>query len=217
MLRYALLTLFLVLVGCCPVQQNAVPTVAVLNAPSENSVLGLAEQFERSLVKQPEAIAFGLSSRDALRYQETHRGMSGSRAPMQAAFSARSQGALYAVMLGFDTQSVVTDIELIGERLEIHLELSGQLEATIVGAQGADVLGTFRSPTFTRRGLETHSFKVDPNTAEGKAELDSLKAEALDDPLAAFSGANFEDALKDLSQPVAAELARLVTASAQTF
>lgn len=215
MLRATLVATFLFLVSCCPVQQNAVPTVAVLNAPSENSIVGLAEQFQTDLSNQAAALAFGLSSRNALRYQETHRGMSGSRAPMQAAFAARSQGALYAVMLGFDAQKVISDTTIIGDRLEIDLKLSGRLKATIVSAQGADVLGTFSSPTFTKRGLEVYTLSADPNTPEGKAEQDRLTAEALDDSLSAFSGSNFETALNDLAQPVASELARLVTASAQ--
>jgi len=217
MVRTVLIAVFLFLVSCCPVQQNAAPKVAVLNAPSENSIVGLAEQFQTDLVKQPEAVSFGLSSRGALRYQETHRGMSGSRAPMQAAFSARSQGALYAVMLGFDADKTVTDSELIDNRLEITLKVTGQLKATIVSAREARVLGTFSSPTFTKNQREIYTFDLDPESAEGRAKLKELRQEALDDPLSAFSGANFEDALEDLAQPVAAELARLVTASAQTF
>lgn len=216
MFRYGLLILLASLIGCCPVQQNAAPPVAILNAPNENSIVGLAEQFQSGLLKQPEAAAFRLSSRNALRYHETHRDMSGSRAPLQAAFSARSQGALYAVMLGFDAQKVVTNSELLDGRLELSLRVTGQLKATIVSASGADVLGTFSSPTFTKKQLEIYTFTLDPNTAKGKAELDRLTEEARDDPLSAFSGANFEDALKDLAQPVATELARLVTASAQT-
>lgn len=215
MLRYALGATMLLLMSCCPVQQNTRPAVAVLNAPSENRVTGLADEFVAGLVKQAEAASFRLSGQSALRYQETHRDISGSRAPLQAAFAARSQGAQYAVMLGFDAKKTVTDAEIVNDRLELSLKVSGQLRATIVSAQGADVLGTFSSAPFTKRQLEIYPFSEDPATPEGKAKLERLTAEALDDPLSAFSGANFEDALADLAQPVASELARLVTASTQ--
>jgi hypothetical protein len=98
-------SLMLLMVGCVPGVRDTRPKVALINAPTEYRVTGLAEDLETLVKEQP--TTFGFSRASALRFQESSRDMYGSRAPLQAAFIARSQGAVYAVMVGFENEGEV--------------------------------------------------------------------------------------------------------------
>jgi hypothetical protein len=108
------------------------------------SLLSTRRQNLISTIQNQET-PFGFSRSSALRFQETHRDIFGSRAALQAAFIARSQGAVYAVMVGFDNEGDVVRTSLNGNKVEVTLRLKGRASASIVDPTSAEVLATFES------------------------------------------------------------------------
>ena len=205
---FIILVSALLLGGCIPVQYDFRPKLALLNGPTEARLDGLAQAFQAQL--EPRLAGYGYSPSAAMRYQERARDMGGSRARMQAAFSASARGARYALLVGFDAHKVVTDAYIVGRELELTLRATGRLKTSIIRAEDARMFGTFSSAPFTERQRKVYPFPFDPETPEGKVQLKRLKRQALDEPLKAFSGTHFERELGLLADPVAAELTRLL-------
>lgn len=207
-----LVLLFFVLSGCVPAVGDTRPKVAFVNAPTENRVKGLAENLVSSL--QGQETPFGFSRSSALRFQETHRDMYGSRAPLQAAFIARSQGAAYAVMVGFENDGEIVRASLDGNKLELTLRLDGFARASIVDPITAEVLATFDSSKVTAKQYETVTLAL----PEGVGPLDPraqaiLRQEAeteKEGALERFLEENAKVPLSEIAQPLADELSRLV-------
>ena len=93
---------FVLLTGCVPQLEDTGPSVALINAPAEGRISGLADKLESRLTQQG-PLAYDFTSSSRVRFGETHRDMSGSRAALQAAFIARTYGAEWAVMIGAPT------------------------------------------------------------------------------------------------------------------
>lgn len=200
--------------ACLPVQSETAPSIALLNGPSEYRVTGLAEHFETVLKARPQASQYRFSPSPALRYQETHRNLYGSRAPLQAAFAARSQGATHAVLVGIQADTILVDTGLKEGGLEVEIIVSGEARASIIEAATATQLGTFSSPPVAFRLVETVAFSlpegVDPESAEGERRIEQRAQEVKADVELRFTG-DLEAPLDDLATPVVLELARLVS------
>lgn len=208
-----LMLLLMALSGCVPALQDTRPKVAFVNAPTESRVNGLAETLV-STIKEQET-PFGFSRSSALRFQETHREMGGSRAPLQAAFIARSQGAVYAVMVGFENDGEVVRSSLDGNKVELTLRLDGFARASIVDPTTANVLATFDSTKITAEQNEVVTLalpegltSLDPRA---KAFIDQGVENAKERALERFLKENAEKPLSEIAQPLSDELTRLIS------
>ncbi len=216
-MRYVATLMFLLvaLTACVPVVQDTRPKVAFINAPTESRVNGLAETLE-TLVKTRET-AFGFSRSSALRFQETHRDMVGSRAPLQAAFAARSQGAVYAVMVAFENNGEVVRSSLNGDRVDITLRLDGRAVASIVDPVSADILARFESRQIKVEQYETVTLALpeglSPLDPRARAFLEQGVEDAKDRALERFLEENAKVPLDELAPPLADELTRLITSA----
>jgi hypothetical protein len=211
MKRFVFLALFF-LVACVPALRDTRPKVAFVNAPTDKRVTGLAETLE-TLIKV-QTTPFGFSRSSALRFQETHRDMYGSRAPLQAAFIARSQGALYAVMIGFENDGDVLRLGLNADRIELTLKLDGYTRASIVDPTSAEVLATFDSSTVT---AETHEVVtlalpqgITPLDPKAKPYIEQQVRRAKERALEQFLSDNAEKVVGELTQPLIDELSRRI-------
>ncbi len=191
----AFLLLLFVLAACVPAVTTAEPdkpTVALINAPTELRVDVLADELELALRADPASAAYDFSRSFSVRFQETHRDMYRSRAPLQAAFIARVLGADYAVMIAaplYEREVKLLDFPFAGKR---KINITVELQAQIVDPETALVLASFRSPEIRTLRIES-------------VDLPLLSKE--DDP--DFERAR-EEALQDLAMPLATELAILV-------
>lgn len=213
-MRYIAMTIVLVaLVACVPALQDTRPKVAFVNAPTQYRVAGLAETLESTL--RENETPFGFSRSSALRFQETHRDMFGSRATLQAAFIARSQGALYAVMVSFENDGDVVRASLSGTKAEITLRLDGRAVASIVDPTTAEVLASFRSSDITAEQYETVTLDLPDGVSitdpRARALLEQSLEDAKDRALERFLEENAKEPVDELAQPLADELGKLVT------
>jgi hypothetical protein len=211
--------LFLVLVavsGCVPAVQDTRPKIAFVNAPTESRVNGLAETLQTTL--QTQETPFGFSRSSAVRFQETHRDMYGSRAPLQAAFIARSQGAVYAAMVGFENDGDVVNSSLSGNKVTITLKLNGRAVASIVDPVTANVLASFTSSVITAEGYETVTLDLPEGISvldpRAQAILVQEVEDAKDRALERFLEKYAKEPLDEVAQPLADELTRLVATTA---
>ncbi len=212
--RFLLVTLFLfVIAGCVPVVQDTRPKIAFVNAPTESRVNGLAENLV-DLIQQ-QATPFGFSRSSALRFQETHREMGGSRALLQAAFIARSQGAAYAVMVGFENRGEVVRSSLNGTRLELTLRFDGRAKASIVDPTTAEILGTFSSSQVSVEQYEDVTLVLPNGLSPLDPRVRAILAQEVEDAkeraLERFLEDNAKKPLGELAQPLTNELTRLVS------
>jgi hypothetical protein len=202
--------------SCVPAVQDTRPKVAFLNAPTQYRVSGLAQKLESLVKEQP--TTFGFTRSPALRYQETHRDMYGSRAALQAAFAARSQGSVYAVMVGFENEGDVVRSNLNGTKLELTLSLKGQAVASIVDPTTAEVLGTFESSEVTAKVYETVTLDLpeglSPLDPRAQPILEQQAQDAKERALGRFLDEYAKEPLGELVSPLTSELSRLVPALA---
>lgn len=205
--------LALLLAACVPVAQDTRPHLAVLNAPSELRLPGAAERLAQLLEDMPEAELFGFSSGAALRYQESYRDMTGSRAPLQAAFIARSQGAAFAVMVGLEIEKFLFDYAYDGQRLEVKIDLEARALAQLVDPETAELRGRFESPRELVQVRTEEAFSlpegVSPRSPEGR-ELLEQQAQAVVtayEPTASL----FEVSLSEVAVAVADTVASILT------
>lgn len=215
-LLLALGILCLALAACVPAAQDTRPQIAVINAPAELREPGLAERFVAYLGRQPEAAAFGFSSRSALRYQESYRDLGGSRAPLQAAFIARSQGAAYAVMVGYLPSLDLADYGYRQGVLTVKVAVAGQLQAVVVEPESAEVAQRFTSglrATYVERRTEFSLPEgVSPESDEGRRLLREAALKVRDEIVLDAKEGTFDSALPTLAQQVAGFLAARLAA-----
>jgi hypothetical protein len=208
-----LIVLLVALTACVPVVQDTRPKVAFVNAPTEDRVSGLAQTLESTLKTQE--TSFGFSRASALRFQETHRDMYGSRAALQAAYIARSQGARYAVMVSFDNAGDTVSWSLSGNRIDLTLRLNGRARASIVDPVSADILGTFDSSEVVAEQHETVTLVlpegITPLDPRAKPYIAQQVAEAKERALGRFLSDNSEGVVGELAEPLRTELSRLVS------
>jgi hypothetical protein len=208
----AFLFILIALTGCVPAFRDTRPKVAFINAPTESRVSGLAEDLE-TLVKE-QATTFGFSRASALRFQESSRDMFGSRAPLQAAFIARSQGAVYGVMVGFENEGEVVRSGIEGTQLELTLNLTGRARASIVDPVTAEVLATFVSSEVVAKQYETVTLDLpeglSPLDPRARSILEQQAEDAKERVLERFLEDNARQPLNELVNPLIDELNRLV-------
>lgn len=212
-----LLVVLFILTACVPVVRDTRPKVAFINAPTESRVSGLAEDLEGLIKEQP--TTFGFSRSSAIRFQETARDMFGSRAPLQAAFIARSQGAVYAVMVGFDNEGDVVRYSIDGTRLELTLSLKGRAEASIVDPTTAEVIATFVSSEVVAKQYQTVALELpeglDPLDPRARSILEQQADDAKDRAVERFLEDNARQPLSELVAPLTNELTTLTALSTQ--
>lgn len=211
----AFLFILIALTGCVPALRDTRPKVAFINGPTESRVSGLAEDLETLIKEQP--TTFGFSRSSAIRFQESSRDMFGSRAPLQAAFIARSQGAVYAVMIGFENEGEVVRSGLDGTRLELTLNLKGRASASIVDPATAEVLATFVSSEVFAKQYETVTLELpeglSPLDPRARAILEQQADDAKERALERFLEDNARQPLNELVAPLTNELTTLIAAS----
>jgi hypothetical protein len=204
----------LTLTACVPAVRDTRPKVAFINAPTENRVSGLAEDLEALVKEQP--TTFGFSRSAAVRFQEVSRDMFGSRAPLQAAFIARSQGAVYAVMIGFENDGDVVRASIEGTILELTLSLKGRAEASIVDPTTAEILATFVSSEVVAKQYETIRLELpeslDPLDPRARSILGQQADDAKERALERFLEDNARQPLGELVTPLTNELTALTAA-----
>jgi hypothetical protein len=204
-----------VLTGCVPALRDTRPKVAFINAPTESRVAGLAGGLETLVKEQP--TTFGFSRASAIRFQESARDMYGSRAPLQAAFIARSQGAVYAVMVGFENEGEVVRSGIDGTRLELTLNLKGRARASIVDPVTAEVLATFVSTEVVAKEYETITLDLPEGLSlldpSARAILEQQAEDAKERVLQRFLEDNARQPLGELVVPLTNELTMLTAAS----
>jgi hypothetical protein len=212
---FTFLLVLLVLTGCVPALRDAHPKVAFINAPTESRVSGLAEDLETLIKKQP--TTFGFSRASAIRFQESSRDMFGSRAPLQAAFIARSQGAVYGVMVGFENEGEVIRSGIEGNELELTLNLKGRARASIVDPVTAEVLATFVSSEVVTKQYETVTLDLpeglSPLDPRARSILEQQAEDAKERALERFLEDNAKQPLNELVVPLTNELTTLITAT----
>ena len=199
------------LTACAPALQGEAssgrPSLAVVNGPSELRERGLAERFVGFLQGEPEAQGLGFASPSALRYQERYRDLTGSRAPLQTAFIARSQGAELGLLVGFRAVLSVADLRYRDGVMTVRFGLAGAVEATLVDAASAEVRGEFRSSPqllYVVRRIELELPEgLRPDSPEGRAYLERRARELGQDLEVDARERLFDDALLELSSPVA--------------
>ena len=185
--------LIILLNACVPVVETG-PKVALINAPADQRVEGLADELERAILRQsaPGEVAF--VARNKVRFQETHRDMAGSRSALQAAFIARAFGAEYAVTVGAPvyTRTVKEGKGLFKNKRFIHLEV--KLQASFIDPASAEISDVLESPLYVADRIES-----------------------LDEPIVAMEDdpdlkRNLEQATFFLSRPLATRIAILLAA-----
>jgi hypothetical protein len=146
----------LVTTACVPqTQVDSGPSVAVVGAPADFRVEGLADKFQAQLGRSSAPNVYTLVSRNRTAFQETHRDMAGSRAPLQAAFTARAFGAEYAVMIAAPVfEREVDEFTAFGTRKR-EISTKVQLEAVIIDPVTSEPLSTYTSGVYQGYRVET--------------------------------------------------------------
>jgi hypothetical protein len=154
--RWFLAIMVFFLSACVPQSQNnSGPSVAVVGAPADFRVEGLADKFQTQLERSSAPSVYTLVSRSRTSFQETHRDMAGSRAPLQAAFTARAFGAEYAVMIAAPVfEREIDEFTAFGTRKR-EIATKVQLEAVIVDPVSAEVISTYTSGVYQGYRVET--------------------------------------------------------------
>ena len=193
---FLLLLSAVLLSACVPQTQNSSgKSVAVVGAPAESRVEGLADTFQRQLERSSAPGAYGFVSRSRTSFQETHRDMAGSRAALQAAFTARTFGAEYAVMIAAPVfEREVDEFRAFGT-LKREIATRVQLEAVIIDPITAEPLSTYTSGVYQSYRVET------------VPEDEQLVEESKDPDLIA----EIERALNEITPGVATDLELLVS------
>ncbi len=144
------------LTACVPqIGQDFGPSIAVVAAPTDFRVEGLADKFQSELGRNSAPSVYSLVSRSRVAFQETHRDMAGSRAPLQAAFIARVFGAEYAVMIAAPVfEREVDEFRVFGV-LKREIATKVQLEVVIVDPVTAEVISTYTSGVYQGFRIET--------------------------------------------------------------
>jgi hypothetical protein len=156
------------------IQGNPGPSIAVINAPADFRVEGLAERLEAGLERNSAPNVYSFVSRSRVAFQETHRDMAGSRSPLQAAFIARTFGAKYAVTIGAPVFEREVDEFTAFGTLKREITTEVQLEGRIIDPVTAEVLATYTSGVY--RGVRVETVPEDEELVEESEDPD-LQAE----------------------------------------
>jgi hypothetical protein len=155
-LCFLLIALVLLLSACVPqTQGDASPSVAVVGAPTDFRVEGLADRFQTELGRSSAPNVYSFVSRSRVAFQETHRDMAGSRAALQAAFIARAFGAEYAVMIAAPVFEREVDEFTAFGTLKREISTRVQLEAVIIDPVSAEPVSTYTSGVYQGYRVET--------------------------------------------------------------
>jgi len=163
--------------GCVPQSQNKYQ-VAVINAPAEARVSGLAEKLEKSLARNGYS-DFTDSSR--VRFLERNREMHGYRAVLASAQLARAVGAEYAVYVGAPVfERVVKEIVPNNSFLRVlHISSRLQLKAVIVDPASGEIVSQYQSNEYFAERIVPVDSKVPPKDAD--PDIQALIQSALND------------------------------------
>jgi hypothetical protein len=148
------LIMFLLLSGCIPQLEDSGPSVALINAPAEGRITGLADKLEARLLSDS-PVSYDFTASSKVRFAETHRDMGGSRAALQAAFIARTYGAELAVMIGAPAyqREVIEFTFFQTPKRKIITQV--QLEVVIIDPVSAEPRSTYSSQLYTAVRVET--------------------------------------------------------------
>lgn len=161
------LGVLIVFTSCVP-QIDYGTRVAVIAAPTEARVPGLADRLQAK-VKQQAAPAVGFIARSRVAFQETHRDMSGSRSALQAAFIAEQFGAEYALTVG--APLFVREVRTgKGARF---ISVAVQLEAVLYNPATAEPIASYKTPVYRTERVESLSLELKPS-AEDESVLSAL-------------------------------------------
>jgi hypothetical protein len=159
------------LTACVPQTQADVgPLVAVINAPTDFRVEGLADKLETELKRNSAPNIYSFVSRSRVEFQETHRDMAGSRAPLQAAFIARTFGAEYAVIVSAPVFGREVEETEFATSLRREIATRVQLEAAIIDPVTSEVLSSYTSPVY--QGFRVEIFNTDDELVEESKDPD---------------------------------------------
>ena len=177
--------------GACVPQVNTFTQVALINAPENNKVEGLAAQLESSLKRNlaPGEVGFVPASR--VRYQERARDLRGSQVVSQGAIVARVFGAEYSALISAPVydRTVFTFRAFNADKRSVTTQL--QLEVILVDAASADVTATYTSGLYVNTRLESTEEELPDK--EDDPSLEKL----------------LEKALGDITRPLATDLAAI--------
>ena len=166
------------LAACIPQTQSTGYQVAVINAPTEARVAGLAERLESSLVNYGYS---GFTSSSRVRFLERNREMHSYRAVLSSAFIARTVGAEYAVFVGAPIyERQIEEITPIGSLIKVlHISTKLQLEAVIVDPVTAKEIARYSSRVYMGERIVPIDAKI-PNK-EDDPDLSNAISNALKD------------------------------------
>lgn len=177
--------------ACVPQTENRYQ-VAVINAPTENRIIGLAEQLEKSLIRNGYS---GFTDSGRVRFIERNREMHGYRAILASAQVARTVGAEYAVYVGAPIyERAVEEIVPNGSFIKVlHISSRLQLEAVIVDPRNGEVVASFSSNKYFAERIVPIDAKVPAKDAD--PDIQSMINAALNEIAPAI--ANNLSALRD--------------------
>jgi hypothetical protein len=168
---FLIVLLVLVLSACVPqTQGDSGSSVAVVGAPADFRVEGLADKFQTELERNSAPNVYGFVSRSRVAFQETHRDMAGSRAALQAAFTARAFGAEYAVMIAAPVFEREVDEFRVFDTLKREIVTRVQLEAVIIDPVSAEPISTYTSGVY--QGFRVESVPEDEELIEESKDPD---------------------------------------------
>jgi hypothetical protein len=163
--------LALLLIACIPqTQTDSGPSVAVINAPTDFRVAGLADKLQTELQRNSAPNVYSFVSRNRVEFQETHRDMAGSRAPLQAAFIARTFGAEYSVIVSAPVFEREIEEFVVAQTLRREVSTEVQLEARIIDPVTAEVLSTYTSGIY--KGFRVEIFNTDEEVVDESEDPD---------------------------------------------
>lgn len=150
------------LAACAPGMEYTGPEVTVINAPTEARVEGLATELEQVLRDRGGARTYRFSFGPPVRFQETHRDMYGSRALLQAAFTSRTLGSDYALLVSAPTYARnVREIENWFGKTRI-VDIRVRVRASIVDPVTAEEIAVFTSGTYHAKRVEPGEWPLTP-------------------------------------------------------
>lgn len=216
-LKNLALVAFVFLAACAPTTQDGgsptTPQIAIVNAPTEARIAGLAEALQQNLSAY--AQDYGFIRPNRLRWQESHRDMYGSRAPLQAAFIARATGAEATVMVGVVGNGLqLVSYQLVRDRLFLDFVLSGTLRVGLVDPKTADIVFSASSQPFTARVTEKITIDLPKNGVVSNELLEQyvkkVEGEARAQAIKQLLQHDLRGPLAEVTQPLAHALEALI-------
>ncbi len=146
--------------------------MAVVGAPADFRIEGLADKFQTQLGRSSALSSYSLVNRSRTSFQETHRDMAGSRAALQAAFTARAFGAEYAVMIAAPVfEREIDEFTVFGTRKR-EITTKVQVEAVIIDPITAEPVSTYTSGVY--QGIRVETIPEDEELVEEREDPELL-------------------------------------------